>query len=98
MRTAEPLVDYATEHGIAFIPWFPLGTGRLARPDSELGRIAADHGATATQIALAWLLHRSPAMLPVPGAPSITDLERNMAAGRIDLSDEEFARLDGASS
>jgi pyridoxine 4-dehydrogenase len=97
MRTAEPLVDYATEHGIAFVPWFPLATGRLARPDSELGRIAAERGVSPTQVALAWLLYRSPVMLPVPGTASIAELERNMAAASIDLSDEEFALLDGAS-
>jgi aryl-alcohol dehydrogenase-like predicted oxidoreductase len=97
MRTAEPLVDYATERGIAFIPWFPLATGRLGQPDRELGRIAADRGVSPTQIALAWLLRRSPVMLPIPGTASIAELERNMAAVGIDLTDEEFALLDGAS-
>ncbi len=96
MRTAEPLVDYATARGIAFVPWFPLATGRLGGPDSELGRIAGERGLSPTQVALAWLLRRSPAMLPVPGTASIAELERNMAAANVDLTDEEFAVLDGA--
>jgi len=92
-RSAEPLLDYATENGVAFIPWFPLATGALAGPGSPLTKLAAEHGATPSQLALAWLLRRSPVMLPIPGTSSVSHLEDNMAAAEITLTDGQFAEL-----
>lgn len=89
-RTAEPLLDAATEQGIGFIPWFPLAAGPLAAPDGPLRQIAADHQATPSQLALAWLLKRSPVMLPIPGTSSVAHLEENVAAAQIALSDDDF--------
>ena len=91
-RGHEAVVDYCTENGIGFIPWFPLATGDLAR-DPRLKSIAAAHDATPGQIALAWLLHRSPVMLPIPGTSKIAHLEQNCAASRIDLSADEMKTL-----
>ena len=79
--------------GIAFIAWYPLAAGRLASPNSPLARIAQSHGATPSQIALAWLLRRSPAMLPIPGTSSIAHLEENLASSSIRPSAEEFRTL-----
>jgi pyridoxine 4-dehydrogenase len=95
-RGAEPLLDAATEQGIGFIPWFPLGAGPLAAPDGPLRQIAADHDATPSQLALAWLLKRSPVMLPIPGTSSVAHLEENVAAALITLSDAEFDALAAA--
>lgn len=92
-RGAEPLLDAATAQGIGFIPWFPLAAGPLAAPDGPLQRIAADHDASPSQLALAWLLKRSPVMLPIPGTSSVAHLEENVAAAEITLSDEEFETL-----
>lgn len=92
-RKADPLVDVATERGVAFIPWFPLAAGPLADPDGPLARIAADQHATPSQLALAWLLKRSPAMLPIPGTSQVAHLEENVAAAEITLSEAEFAAL-----
>ena len=91
-RKHDAVVDYCTEHGIGFIPWYPLGAGELA-DHIELGRIAARHGATPSQVALAWLLQRSPVMLPIPGTSSIAHLEDNCRARDLELSDEEMAAL-----
>jgi pyridoxine 4-dehydrogenase len=92
-RSSEPLLDYATENGIAFIPWFPLATGSLTGPDSPLTELARQHQATPAQLALAWLLKRSPVMLPIPGTSSVEHLEDNIAGGAIELTDDEFAAL-----
>jgi aryl-alcohol dehydrogenase-like predicted oxidoreductase len=92
-RSSEALLDYATENGIAFIPFFPLATGSLTGPDSPLTELAQQHEATPAQLALAWLLKRSPVMLPIPGTSSIKHLEDNIAGGTIELTDEEFAAL-----
>lgn len=92
-RGAEPLLDHCTEHGIGFIPWFPLAVGELARPDSPLAEAAQRHGAAPGQLALAWLLQRSPVMLPIPGTSSVAHLESNLAAAGITLSEEEYAAL-----
>ncbi|WIY02019.1 aldo/keto reductase [Amycolatopsis mongoliensis] len=89
-RDAEPLLDHATEHGIAFIPWFPLATGALAGPDSPLSTLAKEHDASPSQLALAWLLKRSPVVLPIPGTSSVAHLEDNVAAADIELTDAEF--------
>ena len=95
-RDAEPLLDYAEEQGIGFIPWFPLATGELSKSDGVLAAASAEHGATPSQLALAWLLRRSPVMLPIPGTKSVEHLESNVAAAAIELTDEEFAKLTAA--
>src|SRR5215470_15959140 len=92
-RSSDRLIDICAEAGIAFIPWYPLAAGRLASPNSRLARIAQRHGATPSQIALAWLLQRSPAMLPIPGTSSIAHLEENLASASIYLSSDEFQAL-----
>jgi aryl-alcohol dehydrogenase-like predicted oxidoreductase len=92
-RSAERLLDYAEANGVAFIPWFPLATGKLAAAGGPLARLAEQYGATPSQLALAWLLERSPVMLPIPGTSTVPHLEENMAAARIDLSDAQFAEL-----
>ena len=92
-REAEDVLDHSAAHGIAFIPWFPLATGELSGEGSLLTEIAAEHGSTPSQLALAWLLHRSPVMLPIPGTKSLAHLDENIAAASIQLSDEEFARI-----
>jgi aryl-alcohol dehydrogenase-like predicted oxidoreductase len=93
-RTSEEVLDYCAQHNIGFIPWFPLAAGDLAKPGSLLDSIARQHGAAPSQIALAWVLKRSPVMLPIPGTSKVKHLEENMTAVDIKLSDEEFAALD----
>jgi aryl-alcohol dehydrogenase-like predicted oxidoreductase len=93
-RTSEDVLDYCQQHGIGFIPWFPLAAGDLARPGSLLDNIARKHNAAPSQVALAWVLKRSPVMLPIPGTSKVGHLEENVAAVEIALSDEEFAALD----
>jgi aryl-alcohol dehydrogenase-like predicted oxidoreductase len=95
-RDAEELLDHCTEHGIGFIPWFPLATGELAQADGPLSVAAKEHDATPSQLALAWLLKRSPVMLPIPGTSSVEHLESNTAAAGIELTDEEFQALSEA--
>ena len=95
-RSAEPLLDHAEAEGIAFIPWFPLATGQLSQPGGPLDAAAQEHGATPSQLALAWLLRRSPVMLPIPGTSTVAHLEDNLAAATLELSDDEFARLTDA--
>jgi pyridoxine 4-dehydrogenase len=93
-RSSDGLIDFCAEAGIAFIPYYPLAKGRLAgEPGSPLDRIAERHIATPRQVALAWLLHRSPVMLPIPGTSSIAHLEENLAAATIGLTGEEFQTL-----
>jgi len=93
-RKSEVVLDYCANHGIGFIPWYPLNAGELAREGSALDAIAKAHDATPGQIALAWLLKRSPVMLPIPGTGKVKHLEENVGAAAITLSDEEFATLD----
>jgi pyridoxine 4-dehydrogenase len=95
-RGAEPLLEACEARGIGFIPWFPLAAGPLAAPDGPLQRIAAKHDASPSQLALAWLLKRSPVMLPIPGTSKVSHLEQNVAAAEIKLSDEEFETLSRA--
>lgn len=95
-RDAEKLLDHCAEHGIGFIPWFPLATGELSAHDGPLAAAAQQHDATPAQLALAWLLRRSPVMLPIPGTSSVDHLETNTAAASIELTDEEFAALERA--
>jgi aryl-alcohol dehydrogenase-like predicted oxidoreductase len=95
-RDAEPLLDHCTEEGIGFIPWFPLATGELSKQDGPLAEAAKRHDATPSQLALAWLLKRSPVMLPIPGTSSVEHLESNTAAASIELTDDEFEALTAA--
>ncbi len=97
-RTAEPLLEHCEAHGIGFIPWFPLATGDLAQPGGALATAAKEHGATPSQLALAWLLRRSPVMLPIPGTSSVAHLEENLAAAAIELDDEQFEQLSRAAA
>ena len=93
-RKSEAVLDYCTQHQIGFIPWFPLNAGSLAAPGSELEKIADKHGVKPSAIALAWLLKRSPVMLPIPGTSSPEHLAQNVAAAGVRLSDPEFDTLD----
>ncbi|MDL2171198.1 MULTISPECIES: aldo/keto reductase [Asaia] len=93
-RKSEDVLDYCETHQIGFIPWAPLAAGSLARPGTVLDAIAKDRDASPGQIALAWLLHRSPVMLPIPGTGSPAHLEENVRAASITLSEEECAALD----
>ncbi|MEV5492636.1 aldo/keto reductase [Streptomyces bobili] len=95
-RSAESVLDYAAENNIAFIPWFPLATGALAGPQSPLSELAKNRNLTPSQLALAWLLHRSPALLPIPGTSSVAHLEENVAATGVALTDEEFTAIAAA--
>jgi aryl-alcohol dehydrogenase-like predicted oxidoreductase len=94
-RTAEPLLDHCTENNIGFIPWFPLATGKLLEEGGPLSQIAAETGAEPSQLALAWLLKRSPVMLPIPGTSSVAHLDQNLGAAELDLTDEQFEALNG---
>ena len=94
-RASEEVLEACEEGGIGFIPWFPLATGSLARPGRPLDEIAAAHDATPSQIALAWLLARSPVMLPIPGTSSVEHLEENLAAAHIALGADEVDELGG---
>jgi aryl-alcohol dehydrogenase-like predicted oxidoreductase len=92
-RQSEAVLDYCAKHAMGFIPWFPLAAGEMARPGGALDRAAKRHGATASQLALAWLLHRSPVMLPIPGTSSVAHLEENMGAASVGLSEAELAEI-----
>jgi pyridoxine 4-dehydrogenase len=92
-REWDYVVDYCQQNGIVFIPWFPLGAGRVA--GEILNRVAQDHHASPTQVALAWLLQRSPVMLPIPGTSSIEHLEQNLTAASLRLEHEEYQELAG---
>lgn len=95
-RGSEDVLDYCEANGIGFIPWYPLAAGDLAKPGSVLDQVAHKHNAAPSQIALAWVLKRSPVMLPIPGTSKIKHLEENVAAADIQLSDEDFVALDMA--
>src|SRR4051794_21477272 len=84
-RRSEDVLEYCERENLAFIPWFPIATGELARPGGPLDGLARDTGATPAQLALAWLLHRSPVMLPIPGTKSVAHLEENVAAAGLAL-------------
>jgi aryl-alcohol dehydrogenase-like predicted oxidoreductase len=98
VRSAEPVLEACEAQGVGFIPWFPLAAGPLAAPGGPLQRIADDHHASPSQLALAWLLKRSPVMLPIPGTSKVAHLEENVAAAEIELSDAEFETLSNAGS
>lgn len=92
-RQSEAVLDYCEKHGLGFIPWFPVAAGDLARPGGVLDTAAREHKATVAQLALAWLLKRSPVMLPIPGTSSVLHLDENTAAARIELTNAEFDAL-----
>src|SRR3954464_9657459 len=92
-RKSQDVLDYATAEGIAFIPWFPIATGDLAAPDSPVADIARELGATPSQVTLAWLLQKSPAVLPIPGTKSVEHLTENMGAAALNLSPDDVQRL-----
>ncbi|HET7901166.1 MAG TPA: aldo/keto reductase [Candidatus Nanopelagicales bacterium] len=94
-RQSEAVLDHCEAQGIGFIPWFPVASGETARPGGPLDAIAQRTGATPAQLSLAWLLRRSPVMLPIPGTKSVAHLEENCAAGALDLDDATYAELDG---
>jgi len=95
-RKSEAVLDYCTQHNIAFIPWFPVASGKLAQPGGKLDELAKKHNATTSQLSLAWLLHRSPVILPIPGTSSIEHLEENVKAADLELTDAEWQDLEAA--
>ncbi|MCW2496634.1 aldo/keto reductase [Jatrophihabitans sp.] len=95
-RASEELLDHVASRGVAFIPWFPLATGKLAEPGGPLAAIAERLEVSASELALAWLLRRSPVILPIPGTSSVSHLEQNMAGATVELSDADFAALSAA--
>ncbi len=95
-RDREDVLDYCTQHGIGFIPYFPLAAGHLADPGGAVAQIATAHDATPGQVALAWLLARSPVVLPIPGTSSVAHLRENVAGAGLALSDADVAALDAA--
>ncbi|MGC2195381.1 MAG: aldo/keto reductase [Terriglobales bacterium] len=95
-RQHEDVLQYCEKHGLAFIPWFPVAAGKLARPGGEMDRVAKRHGSTVSQLSLAWLLHRSPVMLPIPGTSSVAHLEENLKAAEISLSADDMKAIEDA--
>jgi pyridoxine 4-dehydrogenase len=93
-RQHEDVVEYCDKHKIAFIPWFPVAAGKLAQPGGKLDAAAKKHGATVSQLSLAWLLHRSPVMLPIPGTSSVAHLEENIASADVKLSAAEWKEIE----
>ncbi|MEH1902000.1 MAG: aldo/keto reductase [Nostoc sp.] len=97
-RADEAVLDYCTHEGIGFIPWYPLASGDLAQSGGPVDMIAKAHGASPGQVALAWVLKRSPNILPIPGTSQLAHLEENIAAAQLDLSNDEFQQLDKAAA
>ena len=95
-RKSEAVLEYCEREGIAFIPWFPVASGKLAAPGGKLDEVAKKHDATVSQLSLAWLLHRSPVILPIPGTSSVAHLEENLKAADVVLSDSEVQELEAA--
>lgn len=95
-RQHEDVLEYCEKEGLAFIPWFPVAAGKLAQPGGKLDEVSKRHGATVSQLSLAWLLHRSPVMLPIPGTSSVKHLEENLKAAEITLSDDEMQEIESA--
>ena len=95
-REHEDVLEYCEEHGLAFIPWYPVAAGKLAQPGGKLDTIAKRHGATVAQLSIAWLLYRSPVTLPIPGTSSVAHLEENLKAATISLSDAELKEIEKA--
>jgi len=95
-RAHEDVLQYCEKHNIAFIPWFPVAAGKLAQPGGVLDAVAKKHGATVSQLSLAWLLQHSPVILPIPGTSSIKHLEENVKAAEVTLSNAELAEIEAA--
>ncbi|HMF78110.1 MAG TPA: aldo/keto reductase [Bryobacteraceae bacterium] len=95
-KDTEDVLEYCQEHNLAFIPWFPVASGKLAVPGGPLDASAKKHGATLSQLSIAWLLHRSPVILPIPGTTSVEHLEENVAAAKVKLPAEEWKSLEAA--
>ncbi|MFF9644135.1 aldo/keto reductase [Kitasatospora aureofaciens] len=95
-RGDEDVLEYCEREGIAFIPWLPIARGEHSRDQGALAEVATELGASTTQVSLAWLLHRSPVILPIPGTSSAEHLRENVAAAALELTDEQFARIDAA--
>jgi aryl-alcohol dehydrogenase-like predicted oxidoreductase len=95
-RQHEDVLEYCEKNNLAFIPWFPVAAGKLAQPGGKLDSIAKRHGATVSQLSIAWLLHRSPVMLPIPGTSKVSHLEENMKAAEVSLSDVEMKEIEEA--
>jgi len=95
-RQSEPVLEYAASNGIGFIPWFPIASGKLAEPGGPVDDVSKANGASAAQVALAWLLRRSPVLLPIPGTSSVEHLEDNAGAATVELSDAQFDELTAA--
>ena len=95
-RQHEDVLQYCEKHHLAFIPWFPVAAGRLARPEGKLDKVAKRHGSTVSQLSLAWLLHRSPVTLPIPGTSSVAHLEENLKAAEIAVSAEDMKAIEEA--
>lgn len=92
-RQSEEVLNYCQENQIGFIPWFPIQTGQLAQGEGILGKIASDLGATPAQVAISWLLHKSPVMLPIPGTKSISHLKENVEAADLEFTEEQMQLL-----
>jgi pyridoxine 4-dehydrogenase len=97
-RAYEEVIEYCTKNKIAFIPWFPLAAGELTKPGGALSKLAKAHNATTSQIAIAWLLRRSPVMLPIPGTSKVKHLEENVASAELKLSETEWQSLEEAAA
>ena len=95
-RGSEDVLDVCEQQNIAFIPWYPIASGNLAKPGGALDQIAQEHSATPAQVSLAWLLHRSPAMIPIPGTSSVAHLEENTVARDLELTDDDLKRIEDA--
>jgi pyridoxine 4-dehydrogenase len=95
-RQHEDVVDYCDKNKIAFIPWYPVAAGKLTKPGGKLDEAAKKHGATVSQLSIAWLLHRSPVILPIPGTSKVNHLEENVAAVNVKLSKVEWAEIEAA--
>ena len=95
-RKSEEVLNYCEQNSIGFIPWYPVAAGKLAQPGGKLDQFAQKHGATVAQLSLAWLLHRSPVVLPIPGTSSVQHLEENMKAADLQLSEVDFQELEAA--
>ena len=95
-RQHEDVLKYCDANNIAFIPWYPVANGKLARPGGKLDEVSKRHGATVSQLSIAWLLHRSPVMLPIPGTSSVAHLEENVKAADIELSPAEMQEIETA--
>ncbi len=95
-RKSEAVLDYCEKHKLGFIPWFPVAAGKLAAPGGKLDQLAKKHGATVAQLSIAWLLHRSPVMLPIPGTSSVAHLEENLKSADLQLSETDWTEVEDA--